>query len=247
MKTRNAFTLIETLVVVVIIALLLTILLPTLGKAREQTRRAVCQSNLHQIGVAVIEYAEDNQGMSPRLKVWDIKLYEENRENEQEVYGCAGWFPDPQYGAAAVYGNAWPGPVGLGLLVPEYVSVGSGRVFYCPIQSDGSHLYDQPAVGWHQWGKSDGVVIISYFSRPSARIQGPIRALAADLFYAGANRTGHVNPYGDYLCYSDGSVQWIPEEGPLWQSSYYYPSQNVDVRYVWDYFDSEYTSHGPLQ
>ena len=61
MKTRNAFTLIETLVVVVIIALLLTILLPTLGKAREQTRRAVCQSNLHQIGVAVIEYAEDNQ------------------------------------------------------------------------------------------------------------------------------------------------------------------------------------------
>ena len=247
MKTRNAFTLIEALVVVVIMGLLLTILLPALNKVRVQAKQAVCKSNLHQIGVAVIGYAKDNQGLSPRLKVWDINLYEENRENEQEVYGYAAWFPDPQYGAAAVYGGAWPGPVGLGLLVPEYISVGSGRVFYCPIQSDGSHLYDQPAVGWHQWGKSDGVVVISYFSRPSARIQGPIRALAADLFYAGANRTGHVNPYGDYLCYSDGSVQWIPEEGPLWQSSYYYPSQNVDVSYVWDYFDSEYTSHGPLQ
>ena len=76
---------------------------------------------------------------------------------------------------------------------------------------------------------------------------GPALALAADLFYAGANRTGHVNPYGDYLCYSDASVQWIPEEGPLWQSAYYYPWTVDQIPYVWDYFDSEYTSHGPLQ
>jgi len=247
MKTRNAFTLVEALIVVVIMSLLLMILLPALNRVREQAKQVVCQSNLHQIGVAVIGYAKDNKGMSPRVRAADEDPPHSGNYIEDSRYGYAAWFPDPQYGLAPVYGGAWPGPVGLGLLVPEYVSAGSGRVFYCPTQSDGSHLYDQPAVGWHQWGKSDGVVIISYFSRPSARIQGPIRALAADLFYAGANRTGHVNPYGDYLCYSDGSVQWIPEEGPLWQSSYYYPSQNVDVSYVWDYFDSEYTSHGPLQ
>lgn len=54
-KTR-AFTLIELLVVVAIIALLIAILLPSLGKAREQAWRTVCMSNMHQVAVAITSY-----------------------------------------------------------------------------------------------------------------------------------------------------------------------------------------------
>lgn len=64
MRTR-AFTLIELLVVVAIIALLMAILLPSLGNAREQGRVAVCLSNLHNLAVAVQMYADTNQGRLP--------------------------------------------------------------------------------------------------------------------------------------------------------------------------------------
>ena len=58
----RAFTLIELLVVVAVIALLLAILMPSLGAAREQARTAVCAAHLHQIGLAGIAYAENERG-----------------------------------------------------------------------------------------------------------------------------------------------------------------------------------------
>lgn len=53
---RGGFTLIEVLVVVAIVALLVSILLPSLSKAREQARRAACQTNLHQIMIGFFSY-----------------------------------------------------------------------------------------------------------------------------------------------------------------------------------------------
>lgn len=61
-QPRAAFTLIEVLVVVAIIALLIAILLPSLARARELARRTVCSSHMHNLSLAVLQYAHSNQG-----------------------------------------------------------------------------------------------------------------------------------------------------------------------------------------
>jgi prepilin-type N-terminal cleavage/methylation domain-containing protein/prepilin-type processing-associated H-X9-DG protein len=59
---EKAFTLIELLVVIAIIALLTSILLPSLTRAKEMARSAVCRSNIRQLYLANLSYASDNNG-----------------------------------------------------------------------------------------------------------------------------------------------------------------------------------------
>jgi prepilin-type N-terminal cleavage/methylation domain-containing protein/prepilin-type processing-associated H-X9-DG protein len=83
-SNRNGgFTLVELLVVIGIIALLIAMLLPALGKAQEQARRVACMSNSRQLVIGWNMYAEDNRGML---------MNADNNWGLSATKGQVGWF-----------------------------------------------------------------------------------------------------------------------------------------------------------
>lgn len=95
-RQTHAFTLIELLVVIAIVSLLVSVLIPSLNKAKELTRAAVCASNLHQIGVATALYTMDSNDtyppqwgplQEPPKKCLQVLLYD-YVEHQERVFLC---------------------------------------------------------------------------------------------------------------------------------------------------------------
>jgi len=144
----KAFTLIEVLVVVAIIALLVAILMPSLKRVRDQARRAACASNLHQIGNGLVAYGLQNREKLP--PTWTTYT------NSIDVPNLAGFFEPRNPFGAPKYTNAlqkyigsqvWSCPANgkppLGLANP----VGEDAWFY-PAGSDFKYGGTQYYLAW---------------------------------------------------------------------------------------------------
>jgi prepilin-type N-terminal cleavage/methylation domain-containing protein/prepilin-type processing-associated H-X9-DG protein len=88
---RSAFTLIELLVVIAIIAILAAILFPVFARARENARRASCQSNLKQIGIAAMMYTQDYDERLPYYSLaptgyWENAILPYTKSTQ--IYDC---------------------------------------------------------------------------------------------------------------------------------------------------------------
>src|SRR5688500_15480770 len=89
-RTRG-FTLVELLVVIGIIALLISILLPSLNRAREAANRIKCASNLRQIGQSIQIYGNENRGQQLPRTLWD----QASKDVITDTFGYGGTEADP--------------------------------------------------------------------------------------------------------------------------------------------------------
>ena len=116
MSRQKGFTLIELLVVIAILALLMSILMPALSKAKGQAKAAICLSNLHQWSIVWTMYLDNNNSFFPNRNDWPLDLRPYYMDGNLRLcpgatkpYVEGGRQPFASWGPLS-YGCEWPEP-----------------------------------------------------------------------------------------------------------------------------------------
>ncbi len=218
-----AFTIVELLVTIAIIALLLALLLPALNKARRSAQRTACLSNLQHIGSALFLYASDGRGSFPTIG----------------DAAAAPWMSFGLHPPTIVYDD-WS-MIGQ-LYGAKYIR--DGRVFYCPNAPDDNQdplTYENRwLVPPDEWGWS----LSSYCYRIFAEGTPP----EARAFHSGTKNASSLSILSDMqlrlpdfqnhrggsnVWYADGHAKWVAHADGLWNYSQWW----VQPTAAWEYFD----------
>ncbi|HYF13884.1 MAG TPA: DUF1559 domain-containing protein [Phycisphaerales bacterium] len=241
-QSRRAFTLMDVLVSMAVIAILISLMLPAVGSVTETARRVVCQSNIRQIGVGTLMYADSYRGFLPPSVLLSS--------------GPARGAPEPENMILARVplelqeGNS--GWDGLGYLyILDFL--GSPPLFYCPSHK-GENRFSNHANAWQP--EEAGELVINYHYRGQgpngqARLPNGLLPMTRQLFHIDPSRTSLIadglRTRGDFnhrvganYFRADLSVHWYNDSGQRLLGML--PEQKeeataVTVNQAWELFD----------
>jgi prepilin-type N-terminal cleavage/methylation domain-containing protein len=235
-NSRPAFTLVELLVVVGIIAVLISILLPALVKARESAKQVVCLSNLRQLHLSFHMYVLDWKGRVPLG-------YRENSKQFNSMFYSA------TSGRYVLFG-----------LFYQAGHVYSPKVWFCPAENDPRQMFNTTENPWPPGPDGDAGknVYAGYGGRPEVHLPddplawpaGAIpklasfsnQAIAADLVSV-ADRVNTRHKDGVNVLYGHGGASWVPRKvfrDPLEASGPTFPPTDANNGFqdaIWVAFD----------
>jgi type II secretory pathway pseudopilin PulG len=199
---RAAFTLIDLLVSIFIIGILIGLLLPSIAKINEATRRVICRSNMRQVSIGVSMYASDNLQFLPRSQF--VSSVGSGRASSTTTIRL-----DESGGTRAPKASDYDG---LGLLFSrEYLL--APKIFYCPSHK-GANPFSKFAA---QWAGRPGSIIGNY------QFRGTMADGSRMLNVSGEASTGALisdaltsvqdfsHSYGLNVMRGDLSVTWLPD------------------------------------
>ena len=187
--SRRAFTLIELLVVIAIIAILAAILFPVFARARSQARKATCASNLKQIGLAFLMYAQDHDETFPVH--WDALRRGQWGDIDVQVVGIL--VPYIKQGVTSAPGSNLQLGTGIWLCPEDNVSGG-------PLGKDrqAKNAERRTSYWYNVWLTNTPIASIS---------KDPTRCiLTQDDWIDTHTRAGEPRAWN--VCYADGHVKW---------------------------------------